>query len=689
MRFKKSLEKLIAMLLTLSVILAVGPMQAPVYAATQNKTLTLKAAKAMAAEESSAVFKNENAVTTKTAAYKSAVQSVALKEKNLRTFRWSPLLSFKFPQKPDMAESFEFTYKPINAKYEIDRANHTLTDSYLTEYEKVYQSFVSIISLQKKIEFNEERLEKLNDTLAKNRARYNAGEAKKTDVDKLEGMVKNVDSALTKDKSSLAQEKKKLSKIVGIDVTTGYDFENPFVEAQIPRDALDSLKQYTLDNSQTFYDVGINERLAYLKLDTYYSLVKNKYSGSDVSIISSYIEQAFKGEKVNQRAFKSAYDNFINKIEQPWAGQYVIRLLFVKIKFSKEFLKGDLDGARYMEDDPYALMTATGEYQDALLEKNNTEEELNNQVEESFNNCSSLRSAYLALKEQCEESKEELEKDMVRNRIGEMTFEEYISAQDDYEQLQQDMLQAMADYASALYSFDRLTCGGVTKYLEGSSVDMFAVGDGVSYVDEETAKGAYYFIDMLIQRNIFELNVSIPEDFDVDVTDFELYVNGTKIGDKTPIASKLRHVGVDLDNAETARLRFYNGDKYVCECTIDPTVYNGPLDIVKGYDISGDDDTKIGEYSFEQSDASGMATLKMDLTNADRPSGFKLRAPNGRFVGGDAVNDCSKDFKYLGAISGDMSQLDILFYDKDGNYMYQGYFDPQTMSIKKFVDAQE
>ena len=67
--------------------------------------------------------------------YKSAVKSAYEKYRNITTFRWSPLLSFKLPQQPDEAETFDFQYTAIDKQAELDKIEHQLDDIIYEIYE--------------------------------------------------------------------------------------------------------------------------------------------------------------------------------------------------------------------------------------------------------------------------------------------------------------------------------------------------------------------------------------------------------------------------------------------------------------------------------------------------------------------------------------------------------------------------
>ena len=104
----------------------------------KEKTLTLKDAKNFALQQSPAIESAEDAIESKQAAYDSAVKALKVKEQSMRQFRWSPLLSFKFPTSPNFAQASEFQYKPVAIAYEIAVAKHNLSDKKFEVYEKVY-----------------------------------------------------------------------------------------------------------------------------------------------------------------------------------------------------------------------------------------------------------------------------------------------------------------------------------------------------------------------------------------------------------------------------------------------------------------------------------------------------------------------------------------------------------------------
>lgn len=643
-----------------------------------ERVLTLDMAKKTALANSADYEKLESQLEVKEVSLKQAIKSIKLKQKNMSTFRWTPLLSFKFPEKPDLSEAYEFQFKPVEIQAEIDIVKHKMTDQVLAVYENVSNLYVDIVVLQDTISFNEDRLSSMETTLEKNRLRLKLGQATQSDIDAMEKSIKVLKDKIAADKRSLEAKKKKLSTAVGMDVTTGYRFENPFVDFKIQRSQLKDLTQYTLDRDENYYEVSMNATTSLISLRTNYNLMAGQY-GSKMGYISGYVNQAIAGQKINGRAFKRKYEEFLVAIDAPWQGKK--RILFIRVP--REWFKGQISGIRYVEDEPYALYEAALEYQDALLEKNNAKQELTEQVEDGFNNLISMRNTYVSLTEQVKDAKKQLEADKVLNRLGELTYDEYKASLDEYEDMQNEMFEALALYSQALYSFDRLTCGGITALLQGTGADLNAGSGGISYVEEEYAQGAYYYIESIIQEQEFRVGVNIPDDFDVSVSHFELWCDGTRIGDRTEIDKTIRHLALAVDSVSEVKLRFYDGDKFVDDCVIDPDVYSGPLKIVKGYTTVSRENLEIGTYTSQTGSVTEMVTITLKPDESEGIAYYLVKNEEGKYLATSTLIPIDKGFRYLPLVQGSMEQLTIEFYGEDSRLKYTGYFETSNLKLMK------
>ena len=280
-----------------------------------------------------------------------------------------------------------------------------------------------------------------------------------------------------------------------------------------------------------------------------------------------------------------------------------------------------------------------------------------------------------------EQADKELNKALLLNRTGELSFEEYDSQMDSYEELQNNMLDAMKLYTTTLYSFDRLTCGGISSILTGTDADMQTAVVGESFPVKNTEEGAYYTLVSIIQNMEFELSVYIPDDIGVDVTDYELWVDGIMVGNRNPKEKKLRHLALTKDSVSEAKIRLYSGDDFVDDCMIDPSVESGPLTITTGYDIKKIEPDRIGTYELIVNDTGIMEiTFKMDSSDIKK---YKVLTEDGIVIGTSEETSIEKAFKHINAIRSSLGELKLEFYGESGEILYKARFDTVNSLILK------
>ncbi len=653
----------------------------PVYA--EGKTMTLNTARSLAIQKSGAYESAQNAVESKKAARESALKSLKAKQKNLASFRWTPLLNFKFPQKPDFSQASEFQFKPLQLASDVDVAEHKLQDTVFDINLKVNNLYVDLVMTQDKINFHEHQLESLQEGVAHNQARLKMGEANQSDVDRLQKKVDSLNNTLAGEKRTLAADLKKLSDMIGFDVTTGYTFEKPYVEAVIDRSSLPALITYTEDRDQSYYEACAQATTARLQLSTNYGLIKEKYGG-DTNIISGYVNQALNGQEVSTKGFKQDYKKFLDKIDSYWGGSIpIIWVWWVPLVWIKrEWLKGELDGIRYIQDDPYVLFQNVLDYMGAVKDQKAAQKELDQSVEDTFNQYISVRAAYEQAQKDVKKMENDLKEYAVKNRMGLMTMEEYQDQQDDYEELQNGMLDAMKLYTTTLYSFDRLTCGGISALLAGTDADMNSAQIGESYIEGNKADGAFYTLESLADGTLFELTLHIPDDFPVTITDYELWINNIQVGEKTPSDKKLRHLTLDYDTVSEAMIRVFNGDEFIDDVMIDPTVESGPLPINTGYEIKRDLPGQVGTFKIEQNETTGLMSLTFEL-NSELPevTSFKVLNDEGKALGKDEPIEIDKPLVYVELLRKSLDDLTVEFYDEAGDLVETARFDQANSAV--------
>lgn len=643
--------------------------------------LSLAKAQRLAVANSVNLRKIQNKIEIQEIKYATAVKSIKMKKKNMATFRWTPLLSFKFPQKPTLADEYEWQYKPLQITCVMNELKHQLQDELLAGKEKVSILFTEIYICQEKIRFYEQSLATAKETLKRNQIRLISGEASQADIARMEKKISRLTTDISLQTRTFENKKNQLSKLIYLDVTSGYTFLNPFVEADIPRSMLDVFVTYTLDNDQKYYETKLETALSLESLNMMKSMMRNQY-GNKMNCIEPYLQQALNGEAIDSAVFKKAYNQMLVDIDAPWNGS--IRILFIRI--NKEWFKGAVAGSRYVEDDPYALYAGALEYADAVREQQSAKEELTQTVRNNFETVKTAQLAYMDALQICDELEADLRKSTELNRLGSLSYEEFSDIQQEYEEQELAALELLGEYSKLLYAYDRLTCGGITAYLEGTDINMKAAQGGNSFLADEVKGKAYYYIESAVEDNLFRLGVSIPEDYftedSMEITHFALYVNDEQIGDKTDVKQVLEHLALNLDKTESVKLYLYNEQELINICEIDASVYQDVLDIKGGYTLMQEKSVRtVAAYTYHLDDSTGLVTLSLSPKSGEPIAYYRLENREGNSIFGDALIPIQTEFRYLALLVGDMSQLQVVFYNAQEQLLYRGNFATATASI--------
>ncbi len=673
----KFISRLLSVFLLCSLLIGTLP---PWQAQAAAKKLSVATAKSMALAQSSDYTKLKNKLALAKVQYTQSVKSIKLKEKNQKTFRWSPLLNFKFPEKPDLADEFEYTYKPLELQSQIDVLNHSLSDCIYGIYEKVELAFLKVYVLQEKIFYNEKRIDSYQGALNKNKARLLAGQANQTDVDTMEKKLETLNSTLASDKRNFEAEKEKLGLLIGVDLSTSYEFQSPFVTASLDRMTQEELIAHTLEYDDAYYQARTASANGLLELNTNYRLMQNQY-GSKMRMIDSFINQAKKGEKLDSAAFKLKYGELLDAADQPWQGKK--RILFIKIP--KEWFKGAIDGIRYVEDEPYALYESAVEYQGLYAEELAMKKDLTASVKEYYENYVSTMNSSQSLAKEVAKKENELKKAAYLNGTGKMTYEEYTQVQEEYEELQMDYLDAKAAHSEILYTFDRLTCGALSAYLKGEAIELSSSEGGKSYVVEDEGEGIYYFIHSMVENNIFELGLSVPENFEIGVSDYELWVDNMQVGTRTAVNKTIRHLALDMEEVDRVFIRLYDGDTFVDDCDIDPSVYSEKL-LITNYRIETTGSSQIGSYTAKTNSATGMLEFKITLNPDQMAEFYNIKTADGKYLVSDKKIPVKDKFSYLAAAEGSLEDLTICLYDKSGVLLFEARPQSADQTLQKKED---
>lgn len=645
------------------------------------KSLGLRMAEKLAYANSTQYAQLKRRLALTEIQYVQSVKSIRMKEKNQKTFRWSPLLNFKFPEKPTLADEFEYQYKPLELQSGIDSIRHSLDQCIHTVNENTALQFVSVYKLQVSIDYNEKRLESYRKTLAKNKVRLAAGLATKTDIATMEKKVNTLASTVAADMRSFESAKARLSEWIGMDVTTGYTFESPFTTVELDRTVLKQLIGYTLEHDDEFYKTRLETSNGLLEMNTNYRLMLNHFGSGTMSCIDSYIDQARRGEKIDADAFKSAFNEMLERADQPWVGKK--KILFIKVP--KIWFKGAVDGQRYVEDEPYVLYENALEYQGLMADQKTAQKELESNVTSAYEVYISTKNSYESLLAQNRAQEKELAAARVKNLMGEMEYEDYLSVQEEYEEMQMDTLEAEAAYSEAIYSLDRITCGAVRKYMSGEDISLNTTEGGESYVVEDESEGVYYYIHSLVSDNLFELGITVPDDYEIDITSYELWVDGTQVGERTEADKTLRHLALDLDHTTRVWIRLYNDNTFIDDCEIDPSEYSGLLTI-RSYRVEQGEDTLVGSYTGKADAMLGVYDLTFTMEPDELATQFNVRTADGAWLIGEEKQPVGSSFRYLSLTENSLADLVICFYDESGALLYEARLNTEDGTIHKITE---
>lgn len=668
-----------------------------VHAATR---LTLSAAKSLAVANSEKIESLDLQIDAKKAARNSAVRSLREKERSMGTFRWSPLLNFKFPTKPDEAEAFEFQFKPTQLDYNIKTLEHKITDQKLTEYESVSNIYIDIITYHAEITFLEERIKTRQEALLKNKARVAVGIATQDEVDQQEKTLDGLKSSLAKQKKGLLRAEEKLGKKIGFSVTSGYSFDEEFVSTNMDSGALEALEAYAIENDQTVYEARSEMELADLSLEINYDLMRQHY-GSDINMISGYIEQTQAGSEVNKRAFKKDYDSFLTKIDEPWNGSW--HILFFSIP--KEWLKGDLDGVRYIEDDPYVLYTAALDYQAAVKEYDGACDELRSTIEDGYDAMMDARDAYMTAQKDLKAVKAQLIEAEAKNTIGTLSLEEYESIEEEYEDARSSLKDSLSTYSKSLYSFDKTTCGAASRYIAAEDLSSQAgytglggranggdtAGDDLENMNAIIEKGATYSIKSIVSKEEFILYVDVPENFEYTITHYELWADKRQIGSRTAVGDSIRHLKIAVTEVDNVFIRLYNGTEFIDDCAIDPTASYGPLNITVGYEYENvDKGSVIGTFTAEDDTNIDMLRFRFDFDQTAvrevyalgaEVAYYNMAAEKSLYLFTNDLVAADQPFTYMSFIRNDLGKLTLRLFDANGSYIGGAKLDTDTGNL--------
>jgi hypothetical protein len=664
-------KKRIAVLCALLCAALIAPLLAPARAGAAGapKIFTLEQARSIAVALDAKIKRKNSDIMLKRIQYDQSVAGARAKAKNMATFRWTPLLSFKFPEKLDLVMDFELQVKPFLLQTEINTLQHEKDDLAHAARLSVSKLFAKAYISQESITFTQKRLAAAESDLKRNQARLLLGEAKQADVDRISKSVEALRSELALVTRSFENDKSELGDLLKLDLSTGYVFKNPLKKMNITRDQLAQLVDFTLKSDHVYYAARMAESAARVSLDNYERLFRKQYGGK-VNAISGFLSQARNGQDIDNSAFKMAYDRMVANFDAPWVGK--LKILF--FSFPREWWKGQIDGIRYIEDEIYALHAAALDYLAARKDKESAEKDLRKQIASSYEALVTAKNSADSLLKAVAEAKTALGRVTELNKIGKAEFSEVKDKQDDYESLQADAVETLADYNDLLFDFERLTCGGVTKLLAGAGMELGAGGGGISRVDHPS-----YYIYSDVADMVFGFGIRIPDDYEPEIDAFEIWYAGLRIGARTPAGKELRHLTIDYGETNRLTVKLYNADEYVDECEIDTSVPSDVLDLRGGVPMAPRKQI-VGQYSVSAKRQGIGSEIRVSVAAGSPIAFYSLSAGGAGLLSGEPL-PVSQPFKYLSLLPADMTEVRVELFNEARSLLYTARFEPETLSL--------
>lgn len=616
--------------------------------------------------------------------YQSTLKSVSEKWKDYGTIRFSLLFNIKWPEYPYMDEAMDLYTKGPGVMVQINAAVRELYDIEFQVKSKADTLYVAAYKLQTQIDFNEEQLDTAKRALLTNKNRLATGDASAKDVDTCEKKVESLEQEQISLLRTFTTKMKTISDLIGMDITTGYKLVDPLVTAEIDRvEDLPSIKEFAL-----YWDLAVYQSDLDVTLDKYtvnqdMQLLNSKYGASTKKYITPYVNQILNGTKVNSNAFQKDYDKFLAEIDAPWNGSY--KILFIRIP--KEWFKGKLSGQRYLENSITAPLDDALTLQEDIMTNRDLRKTLVSTIEDTYNSVMDAKTAYTVAVQAAADAKENLEKVLALNKIGQATYMETQDAQQLLQDAELSKLETLCSYTDLLYSLDRITYGAISKLLAGESISLDSGAAGISYADLVDENKAYYYIQTMVQNMSFLFGVDIPNDFEPDITDYELWYDDYQIGERTPIDKQIIHLTIDYAESNKLTLRLYNSGEFVNEVEVDANVPRGEINLEKAteevavekivgrYELknTGDVDIAATVISFEMKEKEGIAY-------------YTIVDSNDKSLIKDDYREISKEFKYLSLLAGNISTLKMKCFDSEKILLYTARFDEDNMEMLAMIE---
>lgn len=624
----------------------------------QNQVLTLNQALQLAVKNSFDIKSVRMDLISKDIKRNQAIEAIATIREKESTVRFSLLFNIEFPEKHGLPKEIDLIMKipSIESEMAVLRKKilyETLKTTYKTEV-----AYYEVLLGAYKKETLKTQQEDIEATLKKISYQVSIGIGDPKDLEYIQGEYDKITAAYKKAVTGYETVKEKLGLLLGIDVTSGYDFdESVLTTLEIERSQLDDIVKYGRSKDFGLYSEKKQTELAIRDVKEISSIYKNQF-GSKVSVLESQLHK----NEIDVDTFYAKYSQALKNIDHPWKSHYTINMLFFKIKIPKRWFQGEYDGLRYFDDEKYALFLSVLAKEKQIAKEANAIKEYEQQVRDGFSALKDLERAYKDGVESLISLEDSYNITLKNNRIGLVSFTELESAKQGFNKAQDAHYESFVEYNKMIASYNFMTSGYLDQYRDGVVIEDSALASGDSFKtdDEESGIADQWHVSSSVDDYKFIFGITIVSSD--EYTHYALYTDrNQQIGHKVKIDETISHLPFVFDAVNQFYVKLYNKDEVVGMATIDGNGETGPLLIDKAKtEIPIGPKSILGSY--ELSKTSYSTALRIKVVDRILYDQFNVYF-NGQLIGEKLDKD--SQFTHIASFEQDLKAVEIGLLLKD------------------------
>lgn len=641
----------------------------------EGKMLTIDEAKILAVKNSFDIKETKMNLIKKDMELEQAKEGIKDIRKKESTIRYSLLINIEFPEKHGLPKEIDLVTKMPKIQKDIRVLKKKLEYKNLEARYKAEQAFFNVILCQKTMNSLKEQLSDVEKTLDKVKIQVKMGRGSKEDLEYLIKKEKDIEKKYRNSVQKYVSSKEALSQIIGINVKTGYVFNDQLESLNLERGYLQDIVDNAREKDFQLYNIKEQTNLCKENVEKIRSIYSNRF-GSKVKVLESQLRK----KEIDYDTFYNKYKQALNNIDKPWQGYFKISFFFFSIKIPYRWLQGEYSGLRYFEDEKYALFLSVIDRDKQIKQEEEAIKNFEQSVRDNFATLKQMEIAYNSVADSYEYEKNLYNKAIVENKMGKITFSELEGAKDDLLKKQQSMLEMLIDYNKTISEFNLQTSGFVDKFKENSNLYTDRLKSGDSFKkDGDKDKGKDNIPKWYVRNNIeafkFVFGVNIPDEY--NITHYELYTSSNKrIGNKKEVTDTIKHLPLTFSETEYLVLRLYNEDGLKYIANIDGLSYEGNIILNENINnilVSG---LSIGNYTISNNSYKFNVTLSIEKW---------IEAVKYNVIYNDNVIakdvDLSSTFSHISNIEKDLGNILIEFYDSNGEKIVDAILDTTTGNI--------